>query len=507
MGIKNASLNLIKKVWFRISAALILSLILVMSVSKNYPTQKIENNAPLTTFTAHLDERIPILMKAYYIPGVNIALVKGGKTVWANAYGYADVETGRKMTLDTPLRVQSISKSVTAWGVMKLVEQGKIALDCPVQRYIRNWGFPESEFSDEKVTVRQLLSHTAGLPLGDFYNFFSPDEDIPSLEESLSNEAVLLHEPGSSFSYSNTGFNLLELLIEEVTGRDFAEYMQQEILNPLGMRNSSFTWSEEFDPPVPVGYKLSGEAVPVYVYPEKGSGGLFATVEDIAAFVTAGMTEFSQVPQVLDARSIHQLYTPQVNQLGVYSLVFDGYGLGHYLENLSNGKQAVSHGGQGTGWMTHFHAVPETGDGIVILTNSQRSWPFIAYILSDWATWSGFSSVGMGQIIIGRKMLWGFIGLIWVIVFWQVWRLGEDLIYRKREFEPRSKESLLFRLAQGSVSFILIASLWWCINQDYLFITSVFPITSCWLGVSVFAFAVALLLSVLFSINLQIIRL
>lgn len=499
MNIKNGvSLNFINRLWIKILVVLIISFV-VISASKLYTTKGIEKHASLEKFTDYLDERIPALMKHYDIPGVNIALIKKGKPVWSKAYGYADLEEGRKMTTDTYCRVESISKSVTAWGVMKLVEQGKIDLDKPVKQYIKNWEFPKSEFPEEKVTVRQLLSHSAGMPLGNIFERYSPKEEIPPLEENLSKEAILIQEPGLSFSYSNTGFNLLELLIEEVSGRDFAEYMEEEVLIPLGMHNSSFTWSEKMYPAVPVGYDLKGNPVPVYIYAEKASGGLFASVEDIATFVTAGMTNFYHKDhEVLNIQSINELYTPMVEIPGIYGLVFDSYGLGHFIENLSNGKQAVSHGGQGYGWMTHFYSVPETGDGIVILTNSQRSWPFIAYILNDWAKWSGFSSVGMGQIIQGQKVLWTLIGLILFILLWQAWRLGQGLISGRRQFAPLSKESRFLRLVQSSLFIILVLGLLWSINQDYLLISSVFPIASSWLGFSIFLFAVVLLLSALF---------
>lgn len=498
MNINNMCKSFINKLWFRILTAMIISIVLVMSVAKLYPVTKVGKGVPLETFTSYLDERIPDIMGAYDIPGANIALVKGGKTIWTKAYGYADLEAGRKMTTDTYLRVESISKSVTAWGVMKLVEQEQIELDSPVKQYIKSWSFPKSEFSEQEITVRQLLSHCAGLPLGDFTKRYSPEEDIPALKDCLSTEAVLEQAPGLSFSYSNTGFNLLELLIEEVTGRNFAEFMEQEILVPLGMYNSSFIWSKEFNPAVPFGYDLTGKAVPVYIYPEKGSGGLFSTVEDIAVFVEAGMPSFAKNHQVLSPQSINILYTPMIEKLGIYSYVFDSYGLGYYIENLSNSNRAVSHGGQGAGWMSHFHFMPESGDGIVILTNSQRSWPLIAYILSDWAEWIGSPTVGMSWIIWGVYLLWTLVGLIWFIILWHMWRLVEGLILKKSRFALLDKNSRLLRTLQSSSSVILIAGLLWCIRQDYLFISSVFPIVSGWLGISIFVFAVVLLLSALF---------
>lgn len=500
MRTKNVgSLNLINRLWVRVLVVLIISFVLVISLLKNHITENVKKYASLEEFTTYLDERIPTLMKDYGIPGVNIALIQKGETMWSKAYGYADLEEGRKMTTDTYCRVESISKSVTVWGVMKLVEQGKIGLDDPVEKHIRNWEFPEAEFSEENITVRQLLIHTAGMPLGDIFERYSPKGKIPSLEESLSEEAILVQEPGLSFSYSNTGYNLLELLIEEVTGRDFAEYMEEEVLIPLGMHKSSFTWNEELKPEVPVGYDLKGNPIQVYVYPEKASGGLFACVEDIATFVSAGMSNYFYTNhEVLTSQNINKLYTPMVRKIGGYGLAFDSYGLGYYIETLSNGKQAVANGGQGGGVMTHFHAVPETGDGIAILTNSQRSWPFFAYILNDWAEWNGFSSVGMSKIIWGQKVLWTLIGIILFIVLWQLWRLVQGLISDRRKFAPLSKKSRFLRILQSSLSIILVSVLLWCISQDYLFVSSVFPIAYKWLGLSVFVFALTLLFSALF---------
>lgn len=494
LELKTKDINL----WIKKIIILIISLVLVILVSNLHSIKSVKKDISLEEFLVHIDNKISKLMKVYDIPGVNIALVKEGKNIWSKSYGYADLETGRKMTTDTYLSVQSISKPVTAWGIMKLVEQGKIDLDTPVEQYMKTWQFPESKFSKEKITVRHLLNHSAGLPIGNFFNMYSPNEKVPSLKDSLSNEVILFQEPGLKFFYSNVGFNLLELLIEEVTGREFSQYMEEEVLIPLGMDNSTFNWNENLKPAVPIGYDLTGKTVPVYIYPEKGSGGLFASVNDIATFIVAGMPIYSKTNQVINSASINTLYTSTIDGLGMYGFVFDSYGFGYYREDLINNKYAVSHGGQGAGVMTHFHSIPETGDGIVILTNSQRSWPFIAYILSDWAKWNGFSSIGMSKIIYSKYILWTSIGLIWSILLLKIWKFIEDIIMKRRLFNPWSKKYLKFRVIQLILSVILIGILLWCINQPYLFISSIFPIASFWLGISVFILAVVLLLFMLF---------
>ncbi len=484
-------------VWLRAAAALVMSCVLVISAAPIFAVSQAPKGGSVDDFAAYLDERIPTVMDAYDIPGAGIAVVKDGGIVWTQAYGYADTASGREMTTDDVFRVQSISKSVTAWGVMKLVREGRIDLDSPVAQYLHDWQFPASVYPAGDITIRQLLCHTAGLYIGDFMTRYSPVEEKPTLAENLSKEAVIVNVPGRVFSYSNVGYNLLELVVEEVTGRDFAEYMRQEVLIPLGMDHADFDWREDMD--VPNGYNLQGEVIPVYVYPEKASGGLFATTDDIAAFAAAGMT--GAVQDVLDEESIDALYMPQVQDIGMYNIVFDGYGFGHYIETMKDGRVAVAHGGQGTGWMTHFQAVPESGDAIVILTNSQRSWPLIAYILCDWAQWRGLSQPGMGRIIWGVWALWIFIGLVWFAVLWQALRIATDLISRQRRPAPLSAQGRGRRIVRLALAVIIAGALAWCVCQDYLLLSSVFPVTSVWLAVSAAAVSVVLLLTALLPVR------
>ncbi len=334
---------------------------LIMSAGQTIAAGKYKE---VEEFTDFLNHRIPALMESYAIPGVAIALIHEGEVAWLKAYGYADLEEERLMTTDTICRVQSISKSLTAWGIMKLVEEGQIKLDTPALEYLGDWRFPPSEYQTDAITVRQLLSLSAGMPLGDVLAMYSPTEETPSLEDALFKDAVAIKEPGSAFYYSNVSINLLELIIENVTGRDFAEYMAEEVLLPLGMTQSSFNWSNDFNPSVPVGYNLSGNPKSVYIYPEKASGGLFASARDIAQFVVAGMTgRYSKNHGVLEADTIELLYQPEVNITGFYALAFNAYGLGHLIEYLPGGTLAVSHGGAG-----------QRGDEPLSLNPGRRCW-------------------------------------------------------------------------------------------------------------------------------------
>jgi CubicO group peptidase (beta-lactamase class C family) len=475
--------------WF-ILLSIVIGLLLALFSGSLQFKRPMGADMPLDEFKTHMDERISVLMKIYEIPGCSIALVNDGEIVWTEAYGYADVESGRALTVDTPMSVQSITKSVTAWGIMRLAEKGLIDMDAPVSKYLKSWQFPDSDYPTEKITIRQLLSHTAGMPLGDFNNIYAPDEVMPSSRSVMTGEAVPEREAGAGFAYSNVGYNILEILIEDVTGQSFSEYLRSEVLLPLGMESATFEIDTTETPYPPTGYNLSGKPVPVYLYPSKASGGLFATANDIARFVAAGLKENT----VLNFESVEQMYQPESYKIGIYGLVFGAYGFGHFIEKLPNGLSSISHGGQGSGIMTHFQSVPETGDAVVILTNSQRSWPFIAYVLSEWAQWRSFPSVGMGKIIWGQHGICAVIGMLIA---------ASLLIILRRIIGFHRQKRAVFRVLQAVTAFILLGVLVWCVFQEYLFVTSVFPVLSVWLGVSVFGFSIALLLSALLPVHLR----
>ena len=448
-------------------------------------------NSPPAAFAEHLDRRLPAYMERYQVPGAAVALVEEGQMVWSGAYGYADLAQRIKMTPATHCRAQSIAKSVTAWGVIKLAEEGRIDLDHPVSAYLSSWDFPGNPDYAGIVTVRQLLTHTGGVQRGTVGVHYGPEGDRPSLYSNLSQEAHFRHRPGESFLYSNPGYNVLEVLVEDVTGRTFADYMKQEVLLPLGMGQADFEWQPDWSPGVAVGYDVQGDPVPVYVYPEKASGGLFATVEDLAAFAAAaaGPSSPTETQGVLDPSAQRQLYTPQAALTGQYRLISESYGLGHFIDQLKGGQNAVWHGGQGHGWMTHFHAVPGTGRAIVILTNSQRSWPVIARVLRDWSAWNGFGPAGMEIIITGSRAVLGLAGCITALVLWGAFRLGQEIRSRKRQFAPHRSLGRLQNLTWIGTGLILIGGLVWFFSREYTFFSVVFPLASRWLGYSLGAAA------------------
>lgn len=484
-----------------LSFILVTSFTLALFVVEEGCTQRsIETNS-LEAFTIHLGEQTTQLMDRYGIPGVTLALIKDRELAWSSAYGYAITGENKKMSVDAIFRAESISKSVTAWGVMKLVERGLINLDDPVQQYLSNFSLPQSEYNLNEVTIRRLLSNSAGLPLGSLGEEYSTNGQKPSLRQYLSKEVQFTYEPGSSFEYSNPGFNLLELLIEEVTGRDFNDYMVSELLIPLGMHNSSFDWDEDWSSRVPMGYDLQGNSVPPYVYPYRASGGLFSTVEDIARFAIAEMSPpNTRQLKVLSEEGIQTMRIPQIKTSGIFGFVAEGYGFGHFIETLSDGKKAVWHGGQGHGWMTHFHFVPETGDGIVIFTNSQRSWPLIAHILDDWSIWSGNGAVKFSRIVSASIVIWVITGFIFLFSLWCTGKGIVDIKAGKRKFNFSPLIITKQRILDFLLGLVPIIILVWAVAQDYLFISSVFPVGAIWLAWALLCFSLVFLISALVPI-------
>lgn len=466
-----------------------LMLVFLMGCTTSVP----EVTAPLDAFTAHLEERVPAWMHQYDEPGATIALLHHGDVVWMDAFGVADRATDRPMTVEAIFRAESISKPVTAWGIMHLVEQGRIDLDAPVEQYLGNWDLPETTHDERNVTVRRLLSNNAGMPLGSFGDEYPPNSPMPALRTYLSREAHLEDPPGTTFRYSNVGFHILQLVVENVTDSSFADYMRNVVLEPLGMHRSTFAWHDSLRPEHPTGYELDGSTVAPYAYPAQASGGLLAPVGDLARFVAAEMD--AAVQPVLAPESVRALHTPQVAIPGLYGVVADGYGLGHFTETLPDGRRAVWHGGQGHGWMTHFHAVPATGDGIVILTNSQRSWPLMAHVLSAWAHWAGIGAVKMGRITTGTTVLWSIIGVLVAVAIFLAYRLGRDLIRGTRHWAPASPAGRTRRLLQAGLGVTVLAVLAWSAAQPYLMVTSIFPAAAPWGALALALLALLLVFS------------
>ncbi len=432
-------------------------------------------DARAPAWTTDLDARLPRLMRRFGVPGLQVIVLTGGTPVWRAAYGEADPATARPMRLDTPMRVESISKPVTAWGVMRLVQTGQLALDDTVSHRL-SAGVLSADVP--AFTVRQLLAHTAGVGLGDFAARFPPAGPVPTVAEQVVREFAMPWVPGAGFHYSDTGYLLLELLVEEVTGERFADRLAREVLAPLGMDRATFDLTPALARDLAVAHSLRGEPIAPYVYPGRGSGGLIATAEDVARWLGAS-ADGAPRPVLTDA-SVRVLHAPVTVPDALFRLVADGYALGHFTETLSDGRAAVWHGGQGFGWMTHAHLVPTTGDGIVLLANSQRAWPLFARVLAEWSRAIGVAPVGMARVRWGTPAAWSASGLAVVVAL-------AVAITR-----PASRRRAAMRLA---AALSILAGVGWAATRDYLFVFSVIPDVIGWVAAALLTLAVALMVS------------
>jgi CubicO group peptidase (beta-lactamase class C family) len=171
----------------------------------------------LAALTGRLDQDEPLIMAALNVPGAAVAVVRDGENVWSTGYGLASVREGTEVSADTVFQVGSISKTLTAWGVMHLVETGQVSLDAPIESYLTRWAFPPSAYDSSGATVSRVLNHTTGLNRVDGYPL-PGDQPLPSLEEHLDGNngggqgLRIDMEPGRQFNYSNAGYTLLHRL-------------------------------------------------------------------------------------------------------------------------------------------------------------------------------------------------------------------------------------------------------------------------------------------------------
>ena len=352
-------------------------------------------SSPLDGFDRELASLVPQLLDAYAVPGAAIGVIHNGEVWQAVTFGFADVEAERPVTTETAFNVGSISKTVAAWGVMRLVEQGQLDLDAPAGRYLTRWQLPSSEFDHDGVTVRRLLSHTAGLSLSG-YPGFEPAQLLPSVEESLvgatngAGDVRVVHEPGSRWQYSGGGYTMAQLILEEVTGRSFSDYMQAEVLQPLGMTSSSYVWDQHVAQMAATPYGMTGEPIPGPRFTATAAAGLQTTLSDFMRFAlgnvlaldgdqgTAGVIsrETLATMQTLVATSDEQ----RVGQPGG-----SGYGLGYDLFE-AGGVKFAGHGGANAGWMARLITAPETGDAVVVMTNGSNGGRVHRAITCAWQT-------------------------------------------------------------------------------------------------------------------------
>ena len=338
-----------------------------------------------------LDAFIKAQMAQRHIRGLSLAIIKDGKIAVARGYGVTDDSSKTPVTTATLFQAGSISKPVSALGALHLVEAGTLSLDDNVNDKLRSWKVPDNRFTaTEKVTLRRLLSHNAGLTVHGFPGYDVADR-VPTVVQVLdgappANTAPVRVDttPGAIWRYSGGGFTVMQLMVTDVTGQPFPQFLQKTVLGPAGMTSSSF------EQPLPnamaartaAGYYADGSPVRGrwHVYPEMAAAGLWTTPTDLAKWAI-------EVQETLAGRG-HGIISPATARQFVTEQK-GGSGLGVGVQG-SGRSLRFSHGGRDEGFDALLEAGAETGDGVAIMINAndnsrlmgrvrdyvQRSWEF-----------------------------------------------------------------------------------------------------------------------------------
>jgi CubicO group peptidase (beta-lactamase class C family) len=308
-------------------------------------------------------------MEQHHVPGVSIAVIHRGRIDWARGYGVR--ERGRSERVDsmTLFQAASISKPVSAVVALRMVEAGVLTLDEDVNRKLRSWRVPENEFTkNQPVTLRRLLSHSAGLNMHGVPSFASGVE-LPTLVQILNAECPAsvepvrpVVEPGTTYRYSGGGYIVLQLLLTDVAGRPFAPLAHKLVLIPAGMTSSTFEQPlpPEFQSRAAAGHLGDGTRVSGswHTYPEQAAGGLWTTPRDLASFVIELWRSYHGLSDtLLPQRLARLMLTRQI----------DDFGLGFLLP--SGGVFRFQHGGSNVGYRCHLVLSVDIPDGVVIMTN------------------------------------------------------------------------------------------------------------------------------------------
>ncbi len=336
-------------------------------------------------------------MERLRVPGISIVFIDKGRIAWTVTRGWADREARRRVNVRTLFQAASMSKAVTASAALTMVDEGKLALDRPVNQQLHGWTIPENDLTaGHPVTLRHLVTHRAGLTVSGFTGY-SPGKPLPDLAAILSGAApannvpvVVNVQPGSINRYSGGGFTVVQKLIGDVSGKPFDEVMKQRVLAPLGMADSGFMQ--------PLPKALAGRAATAYryqgdpldgrynSYPELAAAGLWTTPTDLARWVIAIQGGYARragaIPRPPPARA---MLTPDK----------DGWGLG--VSVAGSGRDLrFFHGGANFGFRGMMIGLPERRQGLVVMTNGDRGQELAAEIIQAIAKaqgWSGFDPV------------------------------------------------------------------------------------------------------------------
>jgi CubicO group peptidase (beta-lactamase class C family) len=412
-------------------------------------------------------------MSYYHVPGVSVAVIDNREILWAKGWGETETGSGRAVNPGTLFQAASVSKPVTSAGALRLAEQGLLSLDSNVNSTLSSWQIPDNKFTEtEKVTLRRLLSHSAGTNVHGFPGY-TYDEPVPGLVELLdgsgpsNTEAVRVRAiPGSEWRYSGGGTSIVQLMMSDVIDLPFEEVMKNEVLNPAGMNHSTFSQPipEEFRSRAATGHYFNGKPVngKYHIYPEQAAAGLWTTPSDLARFAIDIQRSYSGKEG--------RVLSPEMAQT-MLSVESGSWGLGFSLQNTEGDEFWFSHGGANEGFRSFFAMLGLSGKGVVIMTNGDLgddlTMELMRAISAEYEL-PGFDPVVREVIEMEMDVLEKYTGNYyitgdesssdWVM---QIQLLDTVLLahipsigWNKREIRPESENTFFFMENQGELKFL-----------------------------------------------------
>ena len=311
-------------------------------------------------------------MEFYNVPGVSIAVINNGKLEWAKGYGLREAGTDSPVDVSTLFQAASISKPVSALGVLRWVQKGALDLDTNINNFLTSWKIPDSKFTrNQPVTVRYLLCHGAGLS-GHSLGGYSRGDEIPTflqlldgIPPAMSDPVRVVSEPQTEFRYSGGGYLILLQALIDVIGQSFPEIMNEAVLIPVGMERSGYFQPLEYNSTenVASGHDGMGSVFEGYwlTMPNLAGGGLWSTPSDLCLFAIEVQKALSGESSIISQELAEEMLTVQIGS----------YGLGFALQGTGK-NLAFSHGGDVRGYHNFLFAYAKRGQGAAVMTNAEN---------------------------------------------------------------------------------------------------------------------------------------
>lgn len=358
---------------------------------------RIENSLSPRLIIIGKTEKANILsrMEHYKVPGVSIAVINDFKIEWAKGYGTKDVETTDPVDTETLFQAASISKPVAASAALHYVEKGSLDLDEDVNVKLVSWKVPENDFTaEQKVTLKGLLSHSAGLTVHGFPGY-AQGKEIPTLTQILDGEKPANTAPirvdilPGRYRYSGGGYTVMQLLLIDVFKKSFPEQLKETVLDPVGMNRSTY------EQPIPellqdnaaVGHRRNNKPIKGkwHTYPEMAAAGLWTTPSDLCKFAVELMQSRAGRSNKLLSQALTNEMLTVVGSGGTYGLGLSLIGAGDEF--------SFAHGGSNEGYRCYLVTYPEKGQGAAIMTNSDTGGQVIEEILCALASEYGWKNL------------------------------------------------------------------------------------------------------------------